>query len=273
MSDYIEFRIGKRKVGAVLLKKKQQLQFRFAFRSTGIHPTLSHDILGKLCDGIESGLKSFPGREHMTIVFESFASDTQRQRQLDDIYQQAPNPELKAILMSEKVRVQQLTQQGIRKPKSLHLYCSATIHADAAGSEDTIEMFIQKVSSVLGQRWLRFIGENQNQQTLKLGRVFQKAFNDFQNWEQLISTQIGLDVVALTAAELWELQWQEFNDSVPRPLPQLVTYDGQHFRHFQSADQHPASCMFETATAVPTADREWVAYRNGQGYFIFSKLS
>lgn len=263
LSDYVEFHIGKRKVGAVLLKHKRKLQFRFAFRSTGIHPTLSKDALAKLCDSIESGLKSFPGREHMTIIFSSFASDTQRQRQLDDIYQQAPNAELKAILMSEKARVQQLTQQGIRKPKSLLIYCSASIDADAAGSEDGIEAIIQKVSSALGQRWLRFIGEDQNQQTLKLSRVFQKAFNEFQNWEQLISTQIGLDVVALTAEELWELQWQEFNDTVPRPLPQLVTYDGKLFHHSQATNQHPTSCMFETAAAVPTADREWVAYRNG----------
>ena len=263
LSDYVNFCIGKRKVGAVLLKRKEKLQFRFAFRSTGIHPTLSKDVLSNLCERVESGLKSFPVREHMTIVFESFASDYQRQRQLDRVYQSVSNDELKAIVMSEKARVQQLTKQGIRKPKALHFYCSATIQTESVGSEDIIEAFIQKTLSMFGQKWLQLIGEAQTQQTLKLTRSFQQAFNEFLNWEQLISNQIGLDVIALTAEELWEMQWREFNDSDPRPIPQLVIFDGKSIAHQQNEEQHASSYMFETAAAVPTADREWVSYRNG----------
>lgn len=206
LSDYVEFLIGKRRVGAVLLKHKQQLQFRFAFRSTGIHPTLDADTLAKLCDAVESGLKCFPSREHMSLVFTSIASDANRQRQLDRLYNTSPNSELKAILMSEKARVQQLTRQGVRKPKSLHIYCSATIDSDAADTEDTIEAFIQKVSALMGNKWLQFIGEDQHQKSVKLSRIFQKAFTDFQNWEQLLTTQVGLDVIALTAEDLWALQ-------------------------------------------------------------------
>ena len=263
LSDYVEFLIGKRRVGAVLLKHKQQLQFRFAFRSTGIHPTLDADTLAKLCDAVESGLKCFPSREHMSLVFTSIASDTDRQRQLDRLYNTAPNSELKAILMSEKARVQQLTRQGVRKPKSLHIYCSATIDSDAADTEDTIEAFIQKVSALMGNKWLQFIGEDQHQKSVKLSRIFQKAFTDFQNWEQLLTTQVGLDVVALTAEDLWALQWSEFNTTEPRPLPQLTVFDGKQCHCQQDVAEHPASYMFETAQAVPVADREWVAYRNG----------
>ena len=263
LSDYVNFCIGKRKVGAVLLKRKEKLHFRFAFRSTGIHPTLGKDVLSTLCARIESGLKSFPGREHMTIVFESFTADHQRQRQLDKLYQSAPNDELKAIVMSEKSRVQQLTKRGVRKPKALYLYCSATIQTESVGSEDIVEAFIQKSLSVFGKKWLQLIGEAQNQQAIKLTRSFQQAFNEFLNWEQLISTQIGLDVIPLTAEELWEMQWQEFNDSVPRPIPHLVIFDGQSIDCQQNEDLHAASYMFETASAVPTADREWVSYRNG----------
>ena len=263
LSDYIDFCIGKRKVGAVLLKRKEKLQFRFAFRTTGIHPTLGKDVLSALCDRIESSLKSFPDREHMTISFESFASDFHRQQQLDQVYQKAANNELKALIMAEKSRVQQLTKRGIRKPKTLHFYCSATIQTESVGSEDFIESSIQKIISIFGERWLQLIGEAQNQQTLKLIRSFQQAFNEFLNWEQLISTQMGLDIIALTAKELWEMQWREFNNTDPRPIPHLVTFDGKAIVHYQNEDLHASSYMFETSAAVPTADREWVCYRNG----------
>lgn len=263
LSDYVNFCIGNRTVGAVLLKRHETLQFRFAFRSTGIHPSLSKTVLAALCDQIESGLKGFPGREHLTIVCESFASDVHRQRQLDALYQRVPNDELKALVMSEKARVQQLTRQGIRKPKALHFYGSATIETESVGSEDLVEAFIQKTVSMVGSRWLQLIGEAQNQHTMKLIRAFQHAFNAFLNWEQLLSTQMGLEVIALTAEELWAMQWQEFNASDPRPIPHRVIFDGESFAHQQTAELHAASYVFETASAVPTADREWVCYRNG----------
>jgi hypothetical protein len=196
-----------------------------------------------------------PDGERLSIHLSSFTDDTVRQQQLQDLSDIAPNKELQYLLMGERCRTQQLTYQGVRKPKTLRLYCTYTVETSSTGTSDAIE----KILSKLERSWKSFTGEINELQFIAIERLLHASFTDgFQLWEQLLSNKMGLDIHPLTAKQLWEKLWQRFNDTPPRSIPQLLTLDEDGLREEIYSDVSPASLLMESESSIPVADRRWV---------------
>jgi hypothetical protein len=258
LADYIEFQMRGRNVGAVLLEKNGTLQFRFGFYCKGVHPTLKHEQMEAAFDCLEAGLKNLPPDEHLTLKMGSFTSDGARQKQLTTLYEEAPSDQLKLLLMSEKGRVQELTMQGTRKPKYLHFFVTSTLNTASAGSADQIEKWIRQAQ----EAWQSFTGKIKETRTRQYQEIFERAFSDFQNWEQLLSTQMGFDITPMRVEDLFSELWSEFNSTAAPPVPQKIIVSESGFREEVSSDVHVSTLIFETHQALPKADRRWVAYNN-----------
>lgn len=125
-----------RRVGAYILTKGNQrdnLRFVFGFDCQGIHNTLTDEQVETIVSQLESGLKDLPAGERLTVHLSSFSSDHNRQQDLTDLARFAPSDALKFLLTAERARVQQLTQQGLRKPKTLRLYVTYTVQSSTEG--------------------------------------------------------------------------------------------------------------------------------------------
>jgi hypothetical protein len=149
-----------RRVGAYVLTRgaqRENLCFVFGFDCKGIHNTLTDEQVETIFSQLESGLKDLPGGERLTLHLGSFSSDRDRQQELANLAQFAPSEALQFLLTSDRARVQQLTQQGIRKPKFLRLYVTYTVQSGAEGAQDVIEKLIAKEESL----WKSFTGELQ----------------------------------------------------------------------------------------------------------------
>ncbi|MGD2184384.1 hypothetical protein [Lusitaniella coriacea] len=174
-------------------------------------------------DAIEAGLKDLPPGERLTIHLGSFADDCQRQQQLDGWIDRAEGSELRYLLMGERARSRDLTREGQRKPKFLHLYCTYTVDAGGAGANDALEKFLAQ----LEKYWKTFTGEFERDLGDRAERIFAAAFADgYQTWEQLLVNKMGLSVRPLTAEELWAVQWERFNDTPPRSPTRRFGRDG-----------------------------------------------
>jgi hypothetical protein len=252
----LQINLQGRAVGAYVLRKGvDNFLIQFGFECTGIHSTLRNEQIDPVFDAIESGLKDLPEGERLTIHLSSFTDDSTRQQQLKQLSSTAPNTELQYLLMGERHRISQLTMQGIRKPKKLRLYCSYTIETDSTGASDAIE----KVLSKLERSWKSFTGEINELQFLRIERLLQSSFTSgFQLWEQLLSNKMGLDIRPLDAAKLWEIVWQRFNSTSPRPIPQLLVLDEQGLREEIYSEVAPISSLMESEDSIPVADRRWV---------------
>jgi hypothetical protein len=159
------------------------------------------------------------------------------------------------ILMGERCRTQQLTNQGVRKPKNLRLYCTYTIETNSTGTSDAIE----KILSKLERSWKSFTGEINELQFIAIERLLHASFTDgFQLWEQLLSNKMGLDIRPINADTLWSELWQRFNNTPPRPIPQLLTLDESGLREEIHSDVAPTSFLMESESSIPIADRRWV---------------
>ncbi|PMB27572.1 hypothetical protein [Fischerella thermalis] len=252
----LQLNLQERSVGAYLLRKgMNNYLINFGFECKGIHNSLRNEQISPVFDAIEAGLKDLPQGERLTIHLSSFTDDRERQQQLKSLIKQAPNEELQYLLMGDRSRVSQLTQQGIRKPKQLRLYCSYTLEGQTQGTTDVIEKLIAK----LERTWKSFTGQLSEIQFTQIERLLYTSFTDgFQLWEQLLSNKMGLDIRPLSASELWEILWQRFNDTPPRPVPQLLVLDEDGLREEVYSEVHPTSLLMESSSSIPVADRRWV---------------
>ncbi|NER27602.1 MAG: hypothetical protein F6J89_08195 [Symploca sp. SIO1C4] len=246
---------GKRLGGCILRKGDSSYMVQFGFECQGIHSTLRLEQIDPVFDALEAGLKDLPEKESLTIHLGSFTNDSQRQEELSQLLQDSPSNEVRYLLMGEKVRIKELTKQGIRKPKFLRLYCTYTVDSGNEGTADQIE----KLLVVLERWWKTFTGEFHQLQFLRIETLLYSAFTDgYQLWEQLLSNKMGLSIQPLSEQEIWAQLWSRFNNTPPRPVPQLVVLDENGLREEVYSEVHPVSMLMESEDSVPIADRRWV---------------
>lgn len=247
---------GRKGIGALILKKGEEIQIKFCFDCLGIHPNLPSEQIFPIFDGIEAGLKEIPSKEFLTIHLGSFTSDYERQKQLKALEQNCTIDSLRLSIRSERLRTKELTKSGTRKNKFLRLWCTYTVADDDGKNSDFVESLIRK----LEKGWYSFTGEIHSFNNTRIENVLKNSFNDgFLLWESLLSNKMKLGIQVLSAEELWSVIWQQFNHSLPTAIPNPLTVNELHgLLEKQTSDFHIRHHMLENESSVPLFDRKWV---------------
>ena len=258
LATLVRFDLRSRQVGAYLLKKgADSFCFVFGFECQGIHSYLRADQIEAVFDGLESGLKELPQKERFIVHLGAFSSDRERQEQLSKLVDNAPFEEVQFLLVGERARIQELTRSGAREPKFLRIYVTYTVEPDTQNTEDWAE----KVLAKMARAWSWYTDEAAERSNVEIEQLITRAFTDgFYQWEQLLSTKMGLVVRPLTETELWESMWQQFNQTDPIPIPQLLTLNRDGLEEQINSDVHSTTRLLESK--VPVFDREWVQVRD-----------
>ncbi|MBD2517030.1 hypothetical protein H6G93_18805 [Nostoc sp. FACHB-973] len=251
---------GRQGVGALILKKGENIQIKFCFDCLGIHPNLQSEQMLPIFEGIEAGLKEIPEGESLTIHLGSFTSDYHRQQELSKLESNCHIDQLKLLIRSERLRAKELTQSGVRKNKFLRLWCTYTVIDDDEQSKDFIESIIKK----LEKGWFRFTGEIHAQNNTRIENILQNSFsNGFLQWSAILSNKMKLGIRVLSAQEIWEINWQQFNLSSPPAIPNPLKIDSANgLVETQTSDFHIRHQMLENELSVPFFDRKWVKIQN-----------
>lgn len=270
LSTMLRISLDGRDVGAYILTKgtqKDRFCFVFGFECRGIHTTLRREQIDTIFNNIEAGLKDIPDGERMTLHMGSFSSDAERQRELTELIKSAPSRDIKYLLMAERARIKELTNNGLRKPKFFNIYVTYTIEPHTSQADDWIEKLLGKAENW----WLKFKGEIAEVENQRIETVIIQAYQQgFSRWEQLLSNKMGLDIKPLNAEELWDKVWQRFNDTPAIAIPQLIILDetGLHEQVYSDLPStkllmeniHSTTMLMESS--VPCADRRWVNVKN-----------
>lgn len=270
LATMLKISLDGRDVGGYILNKankKDSFCFVFGFDCRGIHTTLRPEQIDTVCNNIEAGLKDIPGGEKLTFHLGSFTSETTRQQELSNLVKKADSPNIKYLLMAERARIRELTQNGIRKPKFLRIYVTFTVEPDSTNTEDWIERLLAK-----GEKWWsNFKGDLSSSQHQRIETIVRSAYKQgFRRWEQLLSNKMGLDIKPMNANQLWAEIWRRFNDTQPIDIPQLVTLDEQGLHEQVYSDLASTKLLIDNLHSttllmekdVPCADRSWVNVNN-----------
>ncbi|WOD37165.1 hypothetical protein [Nodosilinea sp. E11] len=263
LRTFVRFKMKGRSVGAALLSHKNSYRLVFGFTCRGLHDTLRSEQIFPTVERLESGLKELPRNGTMTVQLSSFATDRDRQTELDELIASAPSPEIKLILLSEKKRAQDLASQGVRKVKTMTIYCTYTIAGDdRAGAEaDPIERALASLVSF----WEGFKGKGKSVVMRQFEEMFNSAFEEgYMRWESLLAIKMGLEVSPMSAEDLWGKTWDIFNTSQPPNVPNPLTFDGRTITEESTSEYDPKSLLIQGEggeMTVPDADRAWVRVR------------
>lgn len=251
---------GRKNVGAIILKKKEDIQIRFCFDIQGIHPSLPEEQILPIFENIEGGLKELPERETLTIHIGSFTDDTFRQQELKKVEKQCDLEQLTLLMRSERLRARELTLAGVRKNKFLRFWCTYTVlAAENSKSNDPIEKTIKQLQTY----WQGFTGEIHAVRHQRIETILKDSFTSgFQMWEQIISNTMGLSAKVLTASDIWEVIWNQFNRSEVPPIPNRLILDETGLKEEQTSDFHIKHLVLENEQSVPFLDRSWVKLQN-----------
>lgn len=257
LASMLRIALSGRNIGAYILQKGTgNFIVQFGWECKGIHSTLRSDEIDPVFDALSAGLKDLPDNERLTIHLSSFTDDTERQKNLAKLAERAPSDELRYLLWGERARVKELTKKGVRKPKTLWLYGTYTVEPDTQGTADFIEKFLVRVERL----WKSFTGEIHEVQHTRIEQLLYASFTDgYELWEQLLSNKMGLDVRPLSAEELWNSLWKRFNDTPPKPIPQLLVLDDDGLREDVYSEVHPCTLLMESQYSVPVPYRLWVS--------------
>ncbi|MGF1937617.1 MAG: hypothetical protein RM347_025045 [Nostoc sp. ChiQUE02] len=251
---------GRQGVGALILKKGENIQIKFCFDCLGIHPNLESSQMLPIFEGIEAGLKEIPEGENLTIHLGSFTSDYHRQEELSKLESNCQIDQLKLLIRSERLRTKKLTESGARKNKFLRLWCTYTVIDDDERSKDFIESLIRK----LEKGWFRFTGEIHAHNNTRIENILQNSFNDgFLQWSAILGNKMKLGIRVLSAEEIWSTIWQQLNCSTPPAIPNPLKIDPiDGIVETQTSDFHIRHQMLENEESVPFFDRKWIKLQN-----------
>ncbi|MBD2131085.1 hypothetical protein H6F47_01025 [Sphaerospermopsis sp. FACHB-1094] len=251
---------GRKDVGAIILKRKDDIQIKFCFDCQGIHSSLPDSQILPIFTGIEAGLKEIPYGETLTFHLGSFTDDHHRQQELKALEENCRSNELMLLIRSERLRIRDLTNQGSRKNKFLRIYCTYTVAISEAGkTADLVEKLILHAR----ESWHKFTGQIHEVRHQRIESILKNSFTSgYQLWEQTLNNKMGLNIKPLGSQELWGVIWNQFNTSKPPNIPHLLTLDDDGLREEQNSDFHIRHLILEREASVPFFDRAWVNLQN-----------
>ena len=261
LESFLSVELEGQNIGAAILKHKSSgaLKVQFAFDCAGIHPWLRPESIDPIFDSLAAGLKDFPSQETLTIRLGSFTDDVGRQRELKQLINSNQVSEFIFLLLAERKRVQQLTQQGLRKVKFLRLYCTYSLDAGEEELNNPLEKFLNSAENW----WLQFTGQYSEREQTRIEKQLYSAYlNGYRLWQQFLTNKLGLTVRPFSVEEFWADLWYRFNDTPPRPVPQKVILDSRGIREEFSTTIHPLSLLLESEQSVPVAERHYVKLKD-----------
>lgn len=267
LEDYVTFPNLKGAPGAALLSNgRGHYQFRFCFSTDGIHPTVNDEVMEVSLGFLEDGFKAFPAGETMYLVQAVKPDNKRRLESLRELYDGAPTALFAEMVRSAASPGEYFTRLSVEdkvykarsryKKKRLRIY--VTVSSDKSRASDITERVIGKTQEVFSNLFGNLTGSISQDSPERIKRLFRDAENTFIDWYNILSNQMRIPVQPLTVQEMAQEQWEEFNQTPMRRLPQIITWNGAELSYDQYDQVHVSSWMFNDRTSMPRTCRDYV---------------
>ena len=280
LEDYVNFTELNGGVGAALLSDNRKFQFKYGFELTeAVHPTLPNETMQVVAEKIVDAIKAMPEDESITVVQRVVPDNSQRLKYYGRLADNAPTPLFSEFVKSAASPFQYyvnldphkrrtIARQRFKR-KKIYIYVTATPNTSGGdGIRSKSDMVVKKAVQ-LTEKLLSFTGVavETNEDTLE--SLFLDAQTIYENWVNTLD-QMGLRLKPMTMNDMVKAQWEEFNDTPLRELPQYIEWDGRQLRYHQYDDIHTSSWLFSDQYSIPKATRNYVWRRRTNGEPAFT---
>ncbi len=261
--------------GFYLLRKKRKLTFVFAWEAAGFDPLISEAEAEVVLGNLEKGIQEICRHGHsLTFENRSFAHDQAAQTQLDQLLNQATQPLEQVLIYSQKARIRDLRQQGLRKTQSLRIFYRYTVAASPRSApvkdwQDRVFLFLADLLADLQ-------GEKAHLDRQRLQKMVNLALTQgFLRADSALNTVMHLGAKPICAQTLWEQDYRELHQQPAPRIPQLLLMTDKGLSLVQHTQEHVLSVLFQPergqAATIQTA-REWVYVPLHKQYVGFMQI-
>jgi hypothetical protein len=254
--------------GALLLNASRSLdkpeyKLRFIWECPGFHDDFQEIEAKSIVNSIAALSRELPLGESLRVEYQCFSDYATHQAELVDLFEAAPvNCQL--LIAEEILVMQQLHLRGQRRPKQIFLMGTYTPQV-AERERDSIEQIIK-----FGMGWFQKLsGAEREIRQEQIDLLMLKGYEQgLLVWQDLFREKLQVDVTPLSGEGVWQHCWKELNrfndlelEEQPELAPQLIEFNliagtiGENIR----SHRHPTTLLMKHPTAVPSANRDYVA--------------
>lgn len=265
----IDYKIKGQEVGAYLLKHKGEYQVVFGFDVTPVSSGLAVERYSTIARRISEGIKALPPEEKATFIASNFSDCSERIRELQELQQQAPTPELKYLMSWEMARVEGLTLTNRHNLKNLKFYGSYSLGSSAYKPADWLESQIHNFTKLF--KISKFIQQSETSVTqAELLEMLMSAFDrGFLSWLHNLQRRMGIKLKPFSAQRLWEIDWAKANKGKAPKIPQVLEVSDKGLKWIVNSDKDIKTWLFWQG--APKTDYQWLWFP-GNGTYITSMV-
>jgi len=257
--------------------RKGKFKFVFRWKVNGPHTTISEAAAGNIIESDwQKGVENFPAEEDVTFEQSSFATDNERQAELDTLLDN-DNQLAQALIYSQKARTRKLTLNGTRRVKQTIITATYTPERIDGEDKDIISRLLRGIVQFLGQIWETFSGKKEEMNHQRLSKLVNNAFTKgFLSYHSTFTNTMKLSAQPLTGEENWQLDYAVHHKDKAPPVPQLLILDQKGLRVEVYEEQlHASTVLFQGErgrASIPVKNPEWVYLPIHEKYIGFMQL-
>lgn len=211
---------------AVILRCNQQLEWSASvpFALGGLHSQMSDDEIINQSEAISHALLGIPFGSNIIFAVAKSSSSDRRKNQLDELLE-TDNPILGTIKESEKIKLDSITNSGLRQDWSHYLLVNWSQKNQNRGkSPDAISEFINSLEILLGGGIRKLIGTDKSYWRNIYIDLAQDIYNNcYLPWKIRLQNKGKLSISSLNPDQIWsDLLWKRFRKTKPKYIPQVI---------------------------------------------------
>lgn len=265
-------------VGFYLIEvRKGQYKFVFRWKVTGPHATIKESDAEKILESDwQKGVENFPADEDITFEQSSFATDEERQAELNTLLDN-DNQLAQALVYSQKARTRKLTKNATRRVKQTIITATYTPERIDGEDKDIISRVLRGIIQFWGQVWETFSGKKEEMNHQRLQKLVNNAFTKgFLSYHSILTNTMKLSAQPFTGEENWQSDYAVHHKDKAPPVSQLLVLDQKGLRVEVYEEQlHASTVLFQGErgrASIPIKNSEWIYLPIHEKYIGFMQL-
>jgi len=204
-------------------KRKDQWSAQIPFVLSGLHPQLYKAEVEEAISSLTIALSELVEGEKLTFHLECKSDIRHRCEELRTLARNATAGAISVLMLDEEKRIQELSSKGIRQKWEQTVWVTWTQNKAEQNQTDNIGKVLLALNRKYQSSVQSFVGtkdDHLKKTYLKMGREIHEY--GYLAWRNILETKAQLGVTPMSANDLWDWLWRQFNTRRVPVIPHYI---------------------------------------------------
>lgn len=257
--------------------RKGSTAFTFVWDVWGYDPMLLEADATQMLNAQELAFRRVSRNVLITFEHSSTSDDSDYQRHLDYLLEQATNPLAKALIYSQKTKIRDLRAKGALQAKRTRIFVRYQVVSANDNYKtsplDHVMGFADRLMPLLDS--LEQNQGNRRKQEKERFKLFVNGYKQYRNLHTLFNDTMRLNARPLTLDELWNSDYQETHNLSAPPPNQVFVLSRTGLKVQSRSRRHVLAQLFQPEKGIdptPKTGNEWIYLPVKRKYASFLQI-